>query len=122
MRRGPQLKCDCGACRRCKNRVYSRNYRKRHPSVNHTPLDVAAARAKARYDARKDDPEFRKAHNARSMVAKRLYRGTLVAGPCEIGEDCSGRIEAHHDDYDKPLEIRWLCTRHHSLYAEKEIA
>jgi hypothetical protein len=21
---------------------------------------------------------------------------------------------AHHEDYSKPLEVRWLCTQHHN--------
>jgi hypothetical protein len=30
--------------------------------------------------------------------------------PCEV---CDAPGERHHDDYDKPLDIRWLCRAHH---------
>src|ERR1700681_4210592 len=32
--------------------------------------------------------------------------------PCEICE--AFPTEAHHDNYDKPLEVRWLCKVHHN--------
>lgn len=56
-----------------------------------------------------EDPRKRRAHAA---VARAIKDGTLVKGPCEkcgITETVSG----HHDDYDKPLEVRWLCQEHH---------
>lgn len=28
----------------------------------------------------------------------------------------SDRVEAHHNDYDKPLELRWFCMIHHKEY------
>lgn len=51
---------------------------------------------------------------ARVAARKAVYRGELERGPCEFaGEDCRGRIEGHHEDYSRPLDVRWLCQKHH---------
>jgi hypothetical protein len=52
--------------------------------------------------------EKRKAHVA---VGNAIRDGKLVKGPCEVcGEQ---EVHGHHDDYGKPLEVRWLCLVHH---------
>lgn len=47
-----------------------------------------------------------------TIVQSALVRGVLVRRPCET---CGSRryVEAHHDDYARPLDVRWLCKRHH---------
>lgn len=44
------------------------------------------------------------------LVQSAIYHGTLIRQPCEL---CGKQAEAHHDDYSKPLEVRWLCRSHH---------
>ncbi len=49
--------------------------------------------------------------NARGSVRCRVYRGTLKRKPCEVCGDVE--THAHHADYSKPLDVRWLCAKHH---------
>jgi len=52
---------------------------------------------------------FRK--KARRAANHAVQRGHLQKTPCER---CGGAdVEAHHDDYAKPLAVRWLCARCH---------
>jgi hypothetical protein len=47
------------------------------------------------------------------IVAKAVKSGELekpdVCSECGVG----GRIQGHHEDYDKPLEVIWLCQKCH---------
>ena len=58
---------------------------------------------------------------AHSAVARAIRAGKLVRLPCtRCGEEKS---VAHHEDYDKPLEVVWLCQpchkqRHKELGSE----
>ncbi len=48
---------------------------------------------------------------AHSIVARAIRSGKLVRQPClRCGETKS---IAHHEDYDKPLEVMWLCQPCH---------
>ena len=50
--------------------------------------------------------------HAVSMVHNAIVKGTLVRQPCE---ECGCEpAQGHHDDYSKPLEVRWLCRTHHA--------
>jgi hypothetical protein len=55
--------------------------------------------------------EQRHKDNARSYAKTYKRRGHLVQQPCEVCR--APNTEMHHDDYDKPLEVRWLCRKHH---------
>jgi hypothetical protein len=65
--------------------------------------------------------EWRKTHpmteaqrtrdNARSYAGVYLRRGILKKLPCRV---CgSEQTQMHHPDYSKPLDVIWLCEKHH---------
>jgi hypothetical protein len=60
------------------------------------------------YKWRKNNPQKRAAHSA---VQYALESGKLQKLPCSV---CGVKnAHAHHDDYSKPLDVIWLCSRHH---------
>jgi len=58
---------------------------------------------------REEFPNKYKAHN---IVNNSIRDGKLHSEPCQICGSVDG-IHAHHDDYAKPLNVRWLCAAHH---------
>ena len=62
-------------------------------------------------------PKKRKAQHA---VNNAVRDGRLVkANECECCGDSSRSIHGHHDDYDYPLGVRWLCpVCHQKWHAE----
>lgn len=54
--------------------------------------------------------EAKRRDTARHIAGVYLRRGKLTRGPCEV---CGELAEMHHDDYSKPLAVRWLCREHH---------
>jgi hypothetical protein len=52
-----------------------------------------------------------KALKVNSLTSEAIRHGRLIPQPCEHG--CAGKTDAHHDDYDKPYDVRWLCRKCH---------
>ena len=84
-------------------------------------------RAYDRERGNRQDAEYRKRYQqdnpikcgARTMVSNSVRDGKLKRG--EICESCggSGGLHGHHDDYAKPLEVRWLCCPCHFTWHAK---
>lgn len=66
--------------------------------------------------------KYRKAnpikYNARIKVSNAIRDGILTKPEmCCINNDhCGGRVEGHHNDYSKPLDVLWICVEHHRAW------
>lgn len=117
---------ECTKARTKRNRLINldhyREYEKHRAMLPHR---VAARAEYQRTESGKDairrshqrfrerNPIKRSAHIA---VGNAIRDGVLVRKPCEV---CGAKGQAHHDDYSKPLEVRWLCQTHHSEWHKR---
>jgi Bacillus phage endonuclease len=106
-----------------KNKMYRRNYSREWNKKNREKRRLQARegyyRRRAngfvhRYDPYKDR-------------ARRVLERTLKNGKMKRPDKCSdcgwiGKIQAHHHDYSKPLEVEWLCQLcHRRRHRSKDI-
>ena len=55
-------------------------------------------------------------YKARMKLNNAVRSGKAKKTPCEI---CgANKVQAHHDDYSEPLNVRWLCFNCHRKYHE----
>lgn len=47
---------------------------------------------------------------ASHIVGNAIRDGELKRQPCFI---CGNEAQAHHPDYERPLDVTWLCRKHH---------
>ena len=103
-----------GKCKICTKKDVRTNYKNHHAHF-------------IRYELERNKTEKRKAqhttltinqrskypdrYRANTAVGNAIRDGELTKKPCEV---CGqAKVEAHHDDYSKPLDVRWLCHYHH---------
>jgi len=102
--RGPRKKT-CDECRSEKDAAYYRDWyaaNGRNRSGGHAVQVM---------EWKRQNPEKVAAHK---MVAGALKGGHIVnPGKCSACGKIGNYLDAHHDDYKKPLDIRWLCISCH---------
>lgn len=117
-----------GKCKTCTKRDVSKNYRdnighyrryekmrnqspdrKRRDRDRQKSAERRANQVKYQAESRK---RFPGKYRARIAVANAVRDGRLVRGPCEVC-GTTKRVQGHHDDYRRPLVVRWLCFKHH---------
>lgn len=105
------VKADVKANRDARRAYYSL-YEKTRTQTPERKRTAAASRK--RYRTR--HPEKIKARHA---VSNAIRNGRLVRLACSVcGSD---RAQAHHDDYSRPLDVRWMCFRCHREQAHGQV-
>ena len=102
-------------CVPCRRKVRRLKYQKTNGKEKHLEASRrhsnSAKGAAVKKKWRDENPEKYKAHG---IVAYAIKQGRLVKQPCDV---CGSKdVHAHHDDYLKPLNVRWLCSAHHSQW------
>jgi ribosomal protein S27AE len=78
---------------------------RKYATSEHGKQAIAVSRRRYKIN----NPLKRAAH---VIVGNAIRSGQLLRQSCEV---CSNEsAQAHHDDYSKPLDVRWLCTTHHA--------
>lgn len=69
---------------------------------------------------RQQNPEKTKCHR---IMWKAIRAGELIIGPCvhKGRGECGMRIQSHHEDYSKPLDVTWFCIPHHQQYHRSDL-
>lgn len=93
-------------CYRCNSFLESEARFKRVSSLE------GKLKERLKHKIRMEDPIKRLKRSAHLMVTGAICGGYLVKKPCEVCGKING-VDAHHDDYNKPLDVRWLCRLHH---------
>ena len=94
----------CRYCNDCLN-AFNRDYRARRRAVGNIFRDKSPDPIKER---------------ARRTLASEVRAGRIKRMPCEVcGEP---NAHAHHPDYARPYEVRWLCPFHHTEVHRNENA
>lgn len=115
-----------GKCKACW-RAQVRLRRRTNPAVQAYDRERAKLphrRAHNRAEVIKWRREHPEAYRAQTALNNAIRDGRLTKGDICEADGC-GRtdVHAHHDDYTKPLEVRWLCPlHHHRHHAELEAA
>jgi len=91
----------------------SREYRRQKDARYREQPGVRArlARRARRARVRSRNPAEQAKMASRRLLRSAVEVGKVIRQPCEV---CGiSPADAHHDDYFKPLDVRWLCPVHH---------
>lgn len=102
---------------RLKRKNYYDAYDRLRSTTEHRRDQKRAREARPEVKSRRSTYIRQYAHSekqkeATTAVASAVKKGTIVKLPCFV---CGNtKVEGHHPDYDRQLDVIWLCTKHHA--------
>lgn len=121
-------------CNRCKTRVgpFVKVAKSNRPSktiqyYSCNPCNTARFKAyysknkkKVRSIIYKSIKKHKDKQNARVQLNYHVRAGNIKKPTsCPLCDDTNKRIEAHHTDYSKPLDVMWMCSSCHGSFDRK---
>jgi ribosomal protein S27AE len=103
-----------GECAECVKSRVAENYRENiehYRAYEKVRCQQPERRAAASEYQRKRRAKYPGKNKARNAVANAVRDGRLIRQPCEVCGD--QKTQAHHDDYRRPLAVRWMCFKCH---------
>ena len=114
-------------CKKCVNRA-SEIYKRKNVEANKARLRAKYARQMKRLHGEHyviGDPknnvggkpavltpeQVKQRHNTRRVTRRAIKSGKLIRQPCIMCGEIE--VDAHHPDYSKPLDVVWVCKKHH---------
>lgn len=102
-----------GKCKECAKADVRENRsirRSQYAAYERQRFNEPGRRARVLEAQRQRRAKYPEKEKARQAVRKAIKGGTLMREGCEL---CGELAEAHHENYSRALEVRWLCFRHH---------
>jgi hypothetical protein len=111
--KGPKEDPNAGYCSKCKSEKERLRY------LRNREDEGFVRQERQKYSERfKNDSIFRHKVEMRRIANICIKQGVLIRQPCEVCGEL--KVDAHHDDYMKPLDVRWLCRKHHNEHHRNE--
>jgi len=102
-----------GKCKGCARKDVA-DYAERNPELirakkaSYSKTDAGKRTSSASWLRHK--AKFPERINATVAVNNAIKLGRLARQPCFV---CGDVAQAHHPDYSRPLDVTWLCRKHH---------
>lgn len=112
-------------CKECAKKDVSKNYRdnvEHYREYERERFSRPVRKRKVLEYQEKMRSKYPEKYSAKNAVNNAVRDGRLIKPiTCEkCGE--TGRIEGHHEDYSKPLDVKWLCFKCHRAEHGQETA